>query len=384
MRYLFTTAEESRFLSSFMKETTTFDVVVFWENSEEAIEIDNIKPGDQIVFALKGGEIDKIITQALLEKGITEDDIIDFYKIFDLHIPAMAADRVMTNPFYAEYNGIILGLSHAEVGLLSDNFDLPTANLAVSSQDLYYNLKNLQYVEEKYSEKLSDVRYMILEMYKYNYFNYDTSLSKLAIPYYSWGGYDKDPHNLAHNKNVTNSFEEIKQYIFMNRSRGVTAASIDAWRNLFDYDHSKVSKETYSSYYKCIDRSGIISDAEISGYDHNPGTVRNHYKETIEENIGIFNEIIDFAQKKHPGIRVYVLQMPMYKEGWERGKEYYLPWKDEFEKIINDSRREQVFEYHDMTMDDISLDRKCWQDTEHLNYYGALKFTKHINGMVNN
>ena len=69
------------------------------------------------------------------------------------YIPAMRADRVMTNPLYAEYEGLILGISHAEVGIAANRMTGNWANLAVSSQDIFYNYKTLEYCIGKYWEK---------------------------------------------------------------------------------------------------------------------------------------------------------------------------------------------------------------------------------------
>ena len=53
MRYLITTANDSINVSKFMKDGTEFEIVIFWENSEEAVEVDNIRPEDTAVIAIK-------------------------------------------------------------------------------------------------------------------------------------------------------------------------------------------------------------------------------------------------------------------------------------------------------------------------------------------
>ena len=382
MRYLITTAEDSVFVSKLMKQNAEFDVVVFWENSEEAVEIESITSEDIVIFAVRNEQTGSLIAEVLRGQGLSDDNIINFYKIFDLHIPSMAADRAMVNPFYREYNGIILGLSHAEVGLLSDNFRLPTANLAVSSQDLYYNYRSLKYVTEKYPEKLKNVKFLILDMYKYNYFNFDTSLSKMAIMYYSWGGFDKDPHHFEQNRNFSNCFEEVKQYLFAQRKKGITGKALDTWSELFDFNIDAISKETFSAYYKSIERGGVVTDSGIENYEYAPGNVMVRHEDTVKENEKWFREIIRYAKESFPDIKIYVIQMPMYEEGWKRSEATYGLWKEDFERIIFDAQKELDFEYEDMTQHPISKDRKCWQDIEHLNYYGSLKFTEVINSKI--
>ncbi len=382
MRYLITTANDSINVSKFMKDGTEFEIVIFWENSEEAVEVDNIRPEDTAVIAIKDGHTGELVFRVLKQNGIPDDHIVDFYMIFDLYIPAMTADRVMVNPFYREYNGIILGLSHAEVGFLSDNFSMPTANLAVSSQDLFYNYMSLKYVTEKYPEKLKDVKYIIIDMYKYNYFNFDTSLSKMAIMYYSWGGFNKDPHNYGNNKNFKNSFEDVQEYLFALRTKRITQRTMEIWDEMFSFNVDSINKETFSAYYKSCDRSGVLTDADIEKYNYAPSNVAVRHEDTINENKKWFREIISYAKETFPGVKIYVIQMPMYEGGWIRSEKTYGLWKKDFEDIIRNTQKDLEFEYADMTCHPISRERNCWQDIEHLNYYGSIRFTSEINSKI--
>lgn len=86
----------------------------------------------------------------------------------------------MADPFHTHYNGMVLEISHAEVGILPKALNGDFCNLAVSSQDIYYNMKTLKYCIDNYPNKIQDLQYLIFEMYDYTYFNYDVSLSKAA------------------------------------------------------------------------------------------------------------------------------------------------------------------------------------------------------------
>ena len=89
----------------------------------------------------------------------------------------------MLNPSHDSYDGVILGLSNVEVGVIPSQFKAAFCNLAVSSQDIYYNLKTLEYCYENYYEKLKNLKYAIVDLHDYNYFNFDTSLSNSAVKY---------------------------------------------------------------------------------------------------------------------------------------------------------------------------------------------------------
>jgi hypothetical protein len=154
MNYLITTFEDSYFVSQSLREDNLFDVVVLWENVNEAVEVDRIQSHDSVVVAIKDRPARELVLDCLRQKGIPNHMLLDFFGIYNANIPFMVADRVMSNPFYEQYEGIILGLSHAEVGIISDNLKIPFANLAVSSQDLFYDLETFQYVLDKYASKL--------------------------------------------------------------------------------------------------------------------------------------------------------------------------------------------------------------------------------------
>ena len=82
--------------------------------------------------------------------------------------------------------GVILGISHAVTGISS----IPRfVNLAVRSQDIYYNIKSFKYYIEK---SKANIKTVVFEMYDYNYLNFDISRSKQAFDvYYSRGGTGK-------------------------------------------------------------------------------------------------------------------------------------------------------------------------------------------------
>ncbi len=45
-------------------------------------------------------------------------------------------------------------------------------------------------------------------------------------------------------------------------------------------------------------------------------------------------------------------------------------------------KTEIPFKYLDLREHEMSRDRIYWQDAEHLNYYGALKFTEYLNDIL--
>ena len=72
------------------------------------------------------------------EYNVDSNKILEFWKIYNAHIPLMVCDRLMLNPRNASFDGIICGLSYTEVGILPEKLNGTFANLSVSSQDIYY------------------------------------------------------------------------------------------------------------------------------------------------------------------------------------------------------------------------------------------------------
>lgn len=145
---------------------------------------------DYIVIAIEDKQVARNMYGLL--KAILDQDsrkVIDFYLLYRAALPPMIVDRVMQNPLKNRYNGMILGISHAKVGILPQLLNGDFCNLSVSSQDIYYNMKTLEYCMNIYANKIQDLEYLIFDMYDYTYFNFDVSLSSYSsVKYYSWGG----------------------------------------------------------------------------------------------------------------------------------------------------------------------------------------------------
>lgn len=381
MFYLITTENDSIEISNCLKADVVFDGVIFWDNSISAADIEAIGRDDSVVIAVRNSEIESFITTIIKQKGILEDNICYFYNVFKALIPFMRADRAMVNPYFESYEGLILGLSHAETGIISDNLCISAANLAISSQDLYYNYQTLKYVIDKYESKIKNLKYIVLDMYKYNYFNFDTSLSKMASVYWSVGGYNKIEHHFSDNHNFSCTFDELISYILKQQYGAIDEKAINRWCWFFTVDYKQLDPK----YFVNIDwkgRNKVIEENSITTYDYNPNNVRKRFENTISENIDIFNKILRTINEFNPDIKVFVIQMPMYEQAWKNAEQYYGPWKEEFERIINDAKKNYGFSYYDWTQHELSFDKMNWYDTEHLNYIGAMRFTEVINSII--
>ena len=85
---------------------------------------------------------------------------------------------------------------------------------------------------DKYGEKIKNLKHIIIDMYDYEYFNFDTSLAKNIYRYFLWGGYNLDGHNMTRNKIYTNSLEEVRNYLLYSKYKGLDI-SLECGRNCF-------------------------------------------------------------------------------------------------------------------------------------------------------
>lgn len=126
---------------------------------------------------------------------------VDKNKVVNIH--ALLADTKLHKVMDCNKNkldGIVLGISHAMMGINPRLLEGNWKNLSSGSEDLYYHYKVLQRCVEEYPEALSDLSSIIIDMYDYTSFNYDLSQSKQICRYWSHGGIWDDIHNF--NKNI--------------------------------------------------------------------------------------------------------------------------------------------------------------------------------------
>jgi len=271
----------------------------------------------------------------------------------------------------------VLGLSHAEVGLISDVFEIPFANLSVSAQDIYYNYKTLKYAVENYHHKLQNVKYVIIDMFRYTYFNYDASKSRSALRYYQWSGIFDDAHYFDEEK-----CKALKDEIFGKRFEGITEHKLDLWRQVFCDVHQVDDYKDFETFPTIYRRNQVVDDNAVLEYDYNKSIVRKRFDDTIQENIEYFKKMLLLIKELWPEARITVLLMPLYELALKQSESLYDGWKQEFEGIMQEMQKVVEFEYLDYTYHDISKKKQYWQDFEHLNYPGAICFTQEINELL--
>lgn len=320
----------------------------------------------------------------ITEYKINSKKIILFWKMYDAFLPVMVCDRIMKNPLHQNYEGIILGISHAEVGIIASKLKCNFCNLSVSSQDLYFQKKTLQYVIEQYPEKVRELKYAIIDLYDYQYFNFDTSLSKSAIKYLSWGGFNKDPHNFDKNKNFEYSYSQIMSYLENERFKGITQFDINVWESIFDNIYSFNDYKGFDSNFSDItNRLKFVSDKDVDSYEYDSKTCLNIFNDTINENIGNLKQIFELLIGINPQIKIFTVMIPKYIKAEIRHYKYQEKHIAYFNDIIAELRKKYSFTHLNFKkISDISSHKNYYFDAAHLNYFGARVLTEELNKIM--
>ena len=379
---------EIDFVCQTIKNRAYIKETVLWDKNggPDCLTYEFLSQFDCIIIAVKDSETSEDLFTLI--SLIRDDDshIIDFYRLYQACIPFMKADRIMTNHPERKYDGMILGISHAEVGLIPRCFDGSFCNLAVTSQDIYFNLKTLEYCLANYPEKISNLKYLILDLYDYTYFNYDTSLTKNVVDYYALGGYI-GAHNFDRNKHFRVSFENIIADIFADRFHGITDPMVSLWNELFPNIYTQYDYIEFPFITTTYLRTKTIHDKDIENYYANTSIVENIFHNTIQENIQHFYALLDLAYSIAPKIKIYLILLPRNFQAQQKGNALYpqyAQWKEMFETILEEANKIYPFTYLNFKDHEISKEMKYYYDVSHFNYYGAVTFSKLLNSMIKN
>lgn len=360
-----------------------------WYDECRYYKIDELKDisYDYIVLALKGRKVSDTVRETLVEKyHIREECIVDFFEMY----AEQKIDKVM-QACVRKCDGVILGISHAALGINPRYLAGECRNLANGSEDIYYHYQVLKKCVASYGDKVENLKYVIVDLYDYTIFNYDASLSEQILFYWSHGGLMEDKHHFARNTHYSKSLEEemkAKGYYSLveNKLRLLR-------KNLFDEKLiQKELQELYSTeepiYLGYNDfpletqfSSCISQEPQIPFNMHYMGEKR--YPDTMQENIYWLEQTIKLLLEINQNIKIYFLLMPRYYKLEEYHNVLLQDYREEFERIINKFERAYGIKYLNMkNVDGISRNPHFYRDTAHLNYYGSIAFTNILNRII--
>lgn len=335
---------------------------------------------DVIVIAIETFVDCVDVEENLVSMGIKSKKIVPFYRFIKytniLMKSSSFVDELLRQSLSVD--GMIFGLSYGANAINPKYLKNKFYNFCRGSQDLYYTLLQIKYIKHKYKEKIHNLKYIILDMYTYTYFNYDVSLSKNALTFIYNNGFERDTHNLSNNKNY--SLKHFKKVC----------------KNLDKYEY-EIFNKIINSKYISRDKNGyhlkskyfnnVLEEEEIKRYDIAPmgytNIQKNIYTNTEKENIKILDEIINEVLDINSEVKIYLVLIPRYKIKEDKIKSVESIWKDRFYNILENLKLKYNFEVLDFKeYEEISSVRGYYLDLEHLNYNGATRFTKLLSNKI--
>lgn len=284
------------------------------------------------------------INKQLLDLNINKEKIVQFYKYGINEV-----EHMLTN-INNKVKVIATGLSYMYYALDINEMKKETANLASSSQDLYYDFNVVKYILEL---NLYKPKYVIIGL---SYFSFHWDISKSSLDYMcvKYRAISKQSHN-SENYEVNN-----KEYdCFLKQSQELL---------LMDFNNIVV-KDMFSNSWNTILDEKNKKLGESQAQIHN----KKIYKSTVEENIKILKEYLKLL--KNYSIKPILVVCPTSKYYYN-----YFPdrLKNEFYSIINFISKDYEFQFIDYFYSN-KFEENDFADPSHLNKNGAKKFTEIMN-----
>lgn len=349
-------------------------------NASCALADINSFSADYVVLEMR--EEMALLVRELLVKccSIPTEKMVDFYKGYHNMLWIPKIQKVMGNPKYYDMKGLIMGLSHGETGIVSAMFPKKTCNIATGGQDIYYNLKSLEWCMEHHKNGLRGIEYVIFDMYDYSYFNLDTSLGKNAVNYYlNWDGYLWDGHHFDDNKNFNYSFTQLREVMERQKYDRITQQEEQNFHFCFPSVLEASNYEEFEDDYKVKNITNVVTEKELEEYVIETSMVKKDFPETKKENLESFEKILFLLNKINPDIKIKIVLMPRCRCIEKRMEPYDKVLKTEFMENLYQMQRKYPFEIFDLKgLEEISSHREYYYDGEHLNRYGAEQFTKYF------
>lgn len=348
-------------------------------------DIDKIE-FDYVVITARDRGVRDAVLNSIVSRGIPREKIISFFEIF--HEEKIT--KVMRLKKHNRFDGLIIGLSHSAYGINPKYLTGSWVNLATSSEDLYYHNEVLKKCFYLYTNSFSGLKHIIIDMYDYSYFSFDTSMSSYALPYWIFGGVSN-----THNYHLNSYYGEDIETELAVKFRNYPAyypyrEKEELLLRTKLFDEGKVF-ESIGKYYSDI-------GPMICGYDDFPDSFSNSghidkiphiaanvllrssrndrkFVKTENENYEMLKEIIERIRKEVPEAKVILTLIPRYRiiEEIHAENSFMISEKKKFKKIIDEFVDDKTVYFLDLKSEKrISSNNYLWRDEQHVNYPGAI------------
>ena len=332
-------------------------------------EIKNIDY-DKLIITIQNKDVIGQVIEKLVSAGINQKKIIPFFLYAETQLY-----KIKLCKSAQMYEGIILGNSHAKFGFPEKYFTDRVINLASPSQDIYYNHFILKKCLSKYKENFKKLKYIVIDLYDYNYFNIDVSRSKVFGDYIRCGGVIA-PHNFSENMNFSKPFLEfLSEDLKIIKSDNINPIMKELFRN-----KGNLSLYMNNEIWKVLSKEKEILQQVIESK-----ALLKRYDETIQENIFYLEEMIKNIYVYNPKVKIIVTLLPRYISMEKQMENRIKQWKKEFEDIIYYLKEKYNLYYFDFkNRVEISTNSNFYYDGGHLNERGGICMVSILDNEIKN
>ncbi len=261
-----------------------------------------------------------------------------------------------------EINTVILGSSHALYGIDPEYFKNPTINLSNSSQSLYFD-KEILMQQIDNLPKLKTVVFTMSYMALYYDMNDVTESLRTYAYYHYWGIKNHDFSYLDSKNHSIIAFLGVPRVISAAKT-GFKQIS-DEGGSITDYGFNKMDSTD------CNKR--VTDTLGKQKLFYHKTLIKQH---NLKINIDIMEEMLNALKKRN--INVYIIYAPAYKT--------YYQYFDDAQVKSNDSVINVLCKRYDAHyfnwVKDTSFVKQDFYDNDHLNKYGAAKFSTILDSVI--
>lgn len=298
--------------------------------------------------------------------GVPDEKVIPFW----VYVKRELWNIKMKKCDLKQIKGLIFGNSHAICGFLEEELFFPCVNLAVTSQDLYYSYRVFHNCMEVYGDGLTNLEYVIIDLYDYIEFNIDLSLTSNCLDYIYNGGI-QDKHNFGCNKNFRDSMEKE---LFKRYGVKIKGKKIQIMETIFD------NLDAEFDYVPNIRWRHIERDIPLPANLIIGSGIRKRFEKTIQENLNIIEKFINEIRIKNPKMKIVFTLIPKYISIEKAVEPVIYTWKKEFLQVVADlQNRYGIYFFNYKACACISENHMFYYDIGHLNTVGARAMTAILN-----
>lgn len=306
---------------------------------------------------------DVMITTNLYNIGNIKGELLNFIEFlktfFDFQVNRSFSELKNKQK---NLDGFITGLSYAEVGLDANEFSDEVVNLAVSSQDLYYDYQIAQYICSQ-KEYVNRIKFAIIGLCYYS-FEYDMSKSSLKDRVFQYYHFLKVIHNYNKSNTNYNKFCHLEKIVE------------DIFKEDYLYILYDLLKGFYDKKWTKIVNSNLTEEKIIIGIESAKKDSKKNYPLTVKENVLILNEYIKLLKENN--IEPFIVICPTTKYYYNN---LSLDMRSKFKEClshIEDIEDIKILDYFKCD----KFENDDFYDAAHLNRKGAQKFTKIISSEI--